>query len=120
MKVGSDKNPYVNRDAILFKGGEGPSKVVYEVEAGETLTVEVEFDFSSPKAIRDWSIVAWSSDKELTVKDQLNRDKAIWPYIERQGGSSQPTNGGQPDSAEGSVPGPPSSSGHSAGSAGDF
>jgi len=41
------------------------------VAAGETLTVEVEFDFSSPKAIRDWSVVAWSSEKELKVTDPL-------------------------------------------------
>lgn len=71
MKVGSDKNPWVNRDAILFKSGEGPSKKVYEVQAGETLTVEVEYDFSDSKAIRDWSVVAWSTEKKLTVTDPL-------------------------------------------------
>jgi len=39
----------------------------FKFKAGETMGVEVEFDFSDANKARDWSVVAWGEKGQVEV-----------------------------------------------------
>ena len=49
-----------------FKYGSNDATPI-EMSAGQTLTIETEWDFTNPNLSSDWSIVAWARDGELTL-----------------------------------------------------
>ena len=50
-----------------FKDGPGIFDAAFKFEAGESKTVDVEFDFSDAEKARDWSVVAWGTKAPVRV-----------------------------------------------------
>jgi len=55
------KTATANNGLIMHKQGSNQLGKTLKVKAGETIKVEVEFDFSANDAVRDWSVVAWAT-----------------------------------------------------------
>lgn len=100
------KTNRAHEGVLLLKQGAGQLAKALEVRAGETIKVEVEFDFSSRDSVRDWSVVAWATKSKLTVSDSKGRKTHSLPYIARQAGTSQPIGGGNPDPSPSELPDP--------------
>ena len=102
------KTNSVHQGELLFKQGANQMGKALKVSAGETIKVEVEFDFSAKDAVKDWSVVAWATKSKLTVSDSKGRISHSLPYITRQAGSSQPIGGGNADPSPSELPDPKS------------
>jgi hypothetical protein len=77
-------NILVNHMAYLFKYG-GTTEAIAELQAGETIEISVELDFSNPKLPKDWSVVAWAEKGEVWVTHSGGMASDKLPYTPKVG-----------------------------------
>ena len=69
-----------------FKYGSTQSPEI-EMEAGESIKIITEWNFTDPRIARDWSVVVWGNLGEIELTHDGGEYSDSLPYIEKGGNS---------------------------------